>query len=37
MEVGVSFDIIQISMANFNIKIKQGSGVVLEKLLSLEI
>lgn len=37
MEGGVSFDIIQISMTNFNIKTKQGSSVLLEKLLSLEI
>lgn len=36
MEVGVIFDVIQISMTNFNIRIKQGSGVLLEKLFSLE-
>lgn len=37
MEVGVSFDVIQISGANCNIKIKQGSGVLLEMLFSLEV
>jgi len=36
VEVGVSFDIIQFSMNDFNNKIKQGSGVLLEKLLPLE-